>query len=748
MTKKVTADSRSKAERFYRTIGSLLLKAALLLFLATLIFLIYLDAKVTRTFSGQKWQVPAQVYSRSLMLYEGKHLTLSQFVNELEQLRYRKVPQLTGTGQYVIAANKVSVFRRSFTFTEGYENAERFSVTFRGNTVYQLQDAQTKPLESARLEPQLIEHLLSAEQEERELIRLEQVPEIIKDTLLLVEDRDFYHHYGVSPLAILRALWVNLTAGRTVQGGSTLTQQLAKNMYLNSNRTLWRKLNEAFIALVLEYRFSKDQILEAYFNEVFIGQNQANAVHGFGLGSRFYFGKPLTELAEHEYALLIGLVKGPSFYDPRRYPERSQQRRDLVLRLMFEQHLLGAEQYRYAVEQPLQIIARSQYRPSGYPAYLDLVKKELRQLNLSNDVLDSGIKIFTYLDPQSQLAAEQAVTQQLADREPDLQAAMLVADYRAAALLAVVGGRDTKFPGFNRALNAQRQIGSIIKPVIYLEALAQTGRYTLASVLEDQPLVLKSNNQDWRPENFDQTFRGKVPLITALSESLNVPTVRLGLQIGLPAINNGLTKLGLRRKIKLHPAALLGALELTPLEVTQLYQSIANQGVHQSLAAIDTVTDQFGAVVFQRPVQQYRAYSENAAYLLQYGLMQATVSGTARSLQRQFPGRVFAGKTGTSSDYRDSWFSGFDQDTLVTVWVGRDDNQVTGLTGSNGALPVFSRYFSLQRPYPLQLQMPEQIILQRFSATTGQSVGLNCHNSLLLPAISVEMYQINACEND
>ena len=382
-------------------------KLALVTLCVLLTYLIYLDSKVTRAFAGQKWQVPAQIYARSLELYPGKALTSVQLQAELEQLQYQRNPAMTAAGQYSVSRNHVTIYRRAFTYIDGMEPEALFSVEFNSSGINRIRYRQQQEVNFARLEPQLIEHMLSPHQEDRELVRLEQVPGLLKEGLLLVEDRDFYHHRGVSPLSVLRALWANIIAGRTVQGGSTLTQQLAKNMYLTSDRTLLRKINEAMIALILDYRFSKDHLLEAYLNEIFLGQNHATAVHGFGLASRFYFAKPITELRPDEMALMIGMLKGPSYYDPRRYPERAVNRRDLVLRLMFEHHLLTGEQYQQALAQPLQLVARGQYLNARFPAYLDAVKKELRQINFDQQLLSSGIKVFTLLDPTPYQEADQ-----------------------------------------------------------------------------------------------------------------------------------------------------------------------------------------------------------------------------------------------------------------------------------------------------------------------------------------------------
>lgn len=742
--KKKTVKS-SRPARWWRLLWLTALKLSIVVVLALVIYFIYLDSKITTTFSGQKWQVPAQIYGRSLTLFPGKYLTQANLISELEQLQYRRSTEVTGPGQFSVSGGRVTIFRRSFTYVDGEQPAQRFSVEFNRNGISRLL-YQGKSIDFARLEPQLVEHLVSPHQEDRELVRLELVPALLKETLLLVEDRDFYQHRGVSPLSILRAFWVNLTAGRTVQGGSTLTQQLAKNMYLSHDRTLWRKVNEAFIALVLDYRFSKDQILEAYLNEIYLGQNHATAVHGFGLASRFYFGKPLAELAPEQYALLIGVVKGPGYYDPRRFPERAQRRRDLVLRLMFEQHLLDRDAFEQAISKPMQLVARGQYLNASFPAYMDAVKRELRQLALDKNLMHSGIKVFTYLDPMAQTQAERTIGQMVPAMHQELEAAMLVVDYQQAAIQALVGGKTAGYAGFNRALEARRPIGSLIKPPIYLEALAQRGRFTLGTLLDDSPISLRNNNQDWQPQNFDKQFRGPVSLMRALADSRNLPTVRLGLQLGMPKVQDALRRLGLERRVNLYPAALLGAVDLSPYEVTQLYQTIANNGVHQPLATVQAVTDQHGTVVYQRTSLKTQRYPAEDVYLLHYALIEATLTGTAQSLTRTWPQPTFAGKTGTSNDYRDSWFAGFDQDTLVTVWLGRDDNKSTGLTGGSGALRIFADYFRQKGKHNLIRYMPEQVEWQRFSTKSGLPVPEHCPNSWLLPAHKASVLQLAGCD--
>jgi penicillin-binding protein 1B len=323
---------------------------------------------------------------------------------------------------------------------------------------------------------------------------------------------------------------------------------------------------------------------------------------------------------------------------------------------------------------------------------------------------------------------------------------MVVTDYQQGALKAIVGGRNTTFAGYNRAISAKRQIGSIIKPVVYLTALMQPSRFHLGTVLADTPLNLKSGGRSWQPMNYDKKFRGNVPLIQALSESLNIPTVRLGLQLGLPALGQSLQALGLQREVKLQPSSLLGAVEMSPLEVAQLYQTIANKGQYKELAAISAVTGQLGEPVYQRKAKAQAKVDASAAYLLQYAMQQSTQNGTAQSLSQQFPRQRFAGKTGTSSDYRDSWFTGFDHDTGVTVWLGRDDNKEIALTGGSGALPVFVAYFQQLGANSLFRAVPENVTKQFVSKHSGRFVSESCVNVLLLPVIWGEMPEQANCD--
>lgn len=704
-------------------------------------YLFYLDAQIQQRFSGNKWQVPAQLFARPLQLSVGQQLTPQEVIEELQLLSYRRVSRVTQSGEYSYHAKQIRVMRRAFDFAEGAQGELPLSIQFAKGRVSALSNWQSQAeLSQARLEPWLITRLVSSDREDRMLVTLDQVPKPLTQALLLVEDRAFYQHAGVSPLAIARALLVNLKAGRTVQGGSTLTQQLVKNLFLTQEKTLLRKIKEALMALVIDARYSKDEILETYLNEVYLGQNGNQGIHGFGLASWYYFARPLSELGVAEQATLVAMVKGASYYHPKRHPQRTKTRRDMVLRLMFTDHLLDSEQYQTLVKQPLTVASQADRRK--HPAFMRLVAQEIRTHLRSVSVRQSGIRVFTTMDVNAQRKAEQAMQNSLNQLEKrrsleQLQGAMLVSDYATGEIRALVGDRNSAQAGFNRALQAKRQIGSLIKPAVYLTALQQPELYTLATPLDDQPIALPSaGGKMWRPQNADKKFRGSVNLVDALSNSLNVPTVNLGMEVGLPQVADTLQALGVSEPVPVFPSLTLGALALSPLQVNQMYQSLANRGAYLPLHAVQSISSADHQLLWQFNQPAEQRSSAQANYLLSYALHKVTLTGTAKAIKRRFSQVNMAGKTGTTDDYRDSWFSGFDNQHVVTTWVGRDDNQSTGLTGASGALQVFLDYQGRQQPKPLLGRAPQGVQIAHFDPESGRRLPAGCKEALSLPAIS------------
>ncbi|KGR33922.1 penicillin-binding protein 1B [Vibrio campbellii] len=722
-----------------KTIWSFSWKAGVALAAVLLFVGIYLDSVVKDRFDGQLFDLPTVVYARILNLSPGENITIKEMRNELDVLNYRKVSQPRYPGEYSSSSTRIELIRRPFEFADGPEPDRHVMLHFSSSGLQRIQSLESKgDLGYLRIEPKMLGMLEKDQNEQRLFLRRDQFPEVLVDALLATEDRDFYQHDGVSPLAIGRALVANIKAGRTVQGGSTLTQQLAKNLFLTRDKTLWRKVREAYIALILDYRYSKDRILEAYLNEVYLGQSGGDAIHGFALASRYYFGQPIQELRIDQLAMLVGMVKGPSYYNPIRYPERTKTRRDLVLRLLMQQDMLTAEQYEQAVNRPLDTQSKPRIA-SRQPAYFQQLNIELKEKVGDNFKAETGLRLFTSLDPVSQSKLEQAIAKkvpELAKRAgKDLEAAAVAVDRHSGEIRAMVGGKRVGYEGFNRALNASRPIGSLVKPAIYLTALEQPEKYNLATTLHDTPLSLKgSKGSVWSPRNFDRKFRGDVPLYLALAKSLNVPTVRLGMELGIPEVSDTLERLGVdKSEIRPVPSMFLGSFSLTPFEVAQMYQTVTNSGKRAKLSALRSVIDMDGNVLYQSLPRSSQAVDQQAAWLTTYAMKQGVAQGTGRFLQSQFAWAALAGKTGTSNDSRDSWFVGIDGREVTTVWLGRDDNKSTKLTGSSGALRVYAEYLKQRIPERLELPWPKEVTTLGFQKAANGALEMNCRSEYKLP---------------
>jgi len=701
---------------------------------------IYLDAVVQEKFSGKRWTIPATVFARPLELFVGQKLDKDDFLTELDALGYRRERAVDGPGVVSVAGNTIEMHTRGFHFYEGIEESQRIRVRFSGDFVASLTRGNNVELPVARLEPLVIGGLYPAHNEDRILIKLEQAPPYLLETLVAVEDREFFDHFGVSPKSIARAAWVNLSAGGVRQGGSTLTQQLVKNFYLTNERSLSRKATEAMMAILLELHYDKREILEAYLNEVFLGQDGRRAIHGFGLASQYFFGRPLVELQVQHVALLVGMVKGPTYYNPRRNPERALERRNLILDMLVEQQVIDSETAAAAKQKPLGVTPRGSLADSSYPAFLDLVKRQLREEYRDEDLTEEGLRIFTSFDPILQAKAEKAMTEtlkRLGKAAEGVEGAMLVTNPETGELQAMLGGRQPGFAGFNRALDASRPIGSLIKPAIYLAALEKPSQYTLTSLLEDEPFSVKgADGQVWRPQNYGRNAHGAVYLYQALANSYNLSTARLGLDLGVPHVLKTLERLGASPQWPAYPSMLLGAGGLRLIEVADMYQTLANGGFNTPLRGIRSVVAADGEPLSRYPFKIQQRFDAGAIYLTQYAMQRAMLEGTGRSVYNQLPRSLaLAGKTGTTNDSRDSWFAGFSQDLLAVVWLGRDDNGKTSLTGATGALQVWADFMRRADPLPLQMPMPDNVVMAWIDAQTGQGTAENCPGAVQMPYI-------------
>ncbi|MCZ7836281.1 bifunctional glycosyl transferase/transpeptidase [Atlantibacter hermannii] len=705
-----------KPQRKHRWLW-LLLKILLVLIVVLVIYGVYLDQKIRSRIDGKVWQLPAAVYGRMVNLEPDMPVSKQEMVQLLEATQYRQVTRMTRPGEFTVQANSIEMIRRPFDFPDSKEGQVRARLTFSKDRLESIENLDSKrEFGFFRLDPRLITMLSSPNGEQRLFVPRSGYPDLLVDTLIATEDRHFYEHDGISLYSIGRAVLANLTAGRAVQGASTLTQQLAKNLFLSSERTLWRKANEAYMALIMDARYSKDRILELYLNEVYLGQSGDNEIRGFPLASLYYFGRPVDELSLDQQALLVGMVKGASIYNPWRNPKMALERRNLVLRLLQEQKVIDQELYDMLSARPLGVQPRGGVI-SPQPAFMQMVRQEL-QTKLGDKVKDlSGVKIFTTFDSVAQDAAEKAAIEGIPAlikqrKLSDLETAMVVVDRFSGEVRAMVGGANPQFAGYNRAMQARRSIGSLAKPATYLTALSQPNQYRLNTWIADAPISLpQPNGQVWSPQNDDHRYSGQVMLVDALTRSMNVPTVNLGMAIGLPAVTDTWLKLGVP-KDQLHPvpSMLLGALNLTPIEVAQAFQTIASGGNRATLSAVRSVIAEDGTALFQSFPQSERAVPAQAAYMTLWTMQQVVQRGTGRQLGAKYPGLHLAGKTGTTNNNVDTWFAGIDGREVVITWVGRDNNQPTKLYGASGAMSIYQRYLSNQSPIALDLTPPEDIV--------------------------------------
>lgn len=695
----------------------LLLKLFIIFVVLIAIYGVYLDQKIRSRIDGKVWQLPAAVYGRMVNLEPEMSISKNEMVKLLQATQYRQVTKMTRPGEFTVQAKSIEMIRRPFDFPDSKEGQVRARLTFDGDRLDTIENMDNnRQFGFFRLDPRLITMLSSANGEQRLFVARNGFPDLLVDTLLATEDRHFYEHDGISLYSIGRAVLANLTAGRTVQGASTLTQQLVKNLFLSSERSYWRKANEAYMAVLMDARYSKDRILELYMNEVYLGQSGDNEIRGFPLASLYYFGRPVEELSLDQQALLVGMVKGASIYNPWRNPKLALERRNLVLRLLQQQQVIDQELYDMLSARPLGVQPRGGVI-SPQPAFMQMVRQEL-QSKLGDKVKDlSGVKIFTTFDSVAQDAAEKAAVEGIPvlkkqRKLSDLETAMVVVDRNTGEVRAMVGGAEPQFAGYNRAMQARRSIGSLAKPATYLTALSQPNQYRLNTWIADAPISLRQPNaQVWSPQNDDKQFSGQVMLVDALTRSMNVPTVNLGMALGLPAITDTWQKLGVP-KDQLHPvpAMILGALNLTPIEVAQAFQTIASGGNRAQLSALRSVIAEDGSVLYQSFPQAERAVPAQAAYMTLWTMQQVVQRGTGRQLGAKYPGLHLAGKTGTTNNNVDTWFAGIDGREVVITWVGRDNNQPTKLYGASGAMSIYQRYLANQSPVPLNLVAPEDIV--------------------------------------
>ncbi|MGY0398889.1 MAG: penicillin-binding protein 1B [Ostreibacterium sp.] len=701
-----------------------------------------------KALDGVLWELPSRVYARPLELYVGRPLKIANLKKELDYLEYRDEVAVPEPGTFHINGNEILIYKRAFTFWDGQEKANLIRVTVKKNKITDLMDLNDlNPIAITRIEPLLVGSIYPKHHQDRILINLDKTPTILVDTLLATEDRRFYSHAGIDPRGLIRAIYKGIKSKKGIrQGASTITQQFVKNHYLTRERRISRKVKEAIIAVILEKYYSKKQILEGYLNEIFLGQDGDRSIHGFGLASEFYFGKPLNELGVHQIATLVSLVREPGRANPFKHPQYAKKRRALILSVMVGQNLISQREADLAKSLPLDVLAKSERsKKDRYYSFLQLVYHQLNE-EYDSKKLASGLNVFTTLDPIIQEKAEHSVANSLQVLEENhrlkknfLQAASVIVNTSTAEVIAIVGDRDPTRKGFNRAIQARRQPGSLLKPVVYMTALEYPQRYSLSTIVDNAPLIYKSGSEVWAPKNYSKRETGKVLLIDALVHSYNIPTARIALDIGIHDIVGRLQDLGARKGLPEFPSIVLGSIAMSPFEIAQIYEPLANGGYRMPLRVITSITDTYGNSVTRYPMQSVKVISDGPYYLTIKAMQEVVKRGTARGLSDKIsPKLQIAGKTGTTDDYRDSWFAGFSGNYLNVIWVGNDNNKKIGLSGSRGAMRVWMDIMKDLPLKPLVVKKPNNIFDFEIDFSTGELMSEACrgiHQSANLPFI-------------
>lgn len=691
---------------------------------------------VDRRLQGERWMVPSRLYARPLVLRAGMVLDPVTLVRTLNGLKYEQKPDLPpGPGEFVVGDGMVALQPRPAADAA----TEPLVTTFEKGRVKQLVGLKTKrPYDHQSLEPELITYLFDQSREKRRIVRYEELPDHLVKAVLAIEDRRFFTHPGLDPFRVVGAAVRNVRADSYVQGGSTITQQLVKNFFLTPEKSFKRKAQEALLALVLERRAHKKDILELYLNEIYLGQLGSFSINGMGEGARMYFHKDVGNLTLSESALLAGMIQSPNPYNPYRHAKRAKERRDQVLRAMRDAEFTDAATIEAAIAQPLVVEEAALDRVEA-PYFADLVQQQLQQRYEPRDLTTQNLSIQTSLDLRLQTLAQQAVEQGLDKLEatlkrkapaPPIQACLISLVPETGEIVALVGGRSYEKSQYNRVTQARRQPGSTFKPFVYLTAFEATfdepglPPITPATVVEDAPAVFFYEDKEYIPQNYENRYLGNVTLRRALAHSLNVATVKVAEMVGFDKVSDLWSKkLGMTSAVAAYPAVALGAFEATPLDMATAYNVLANGGLKVDPLTVLSVTDDKGRSLEQHRAQPPKRVVHAESTFLVVNMMRSVMNeGTAAASRSWGFTADAAGKTGTTNDLRDAWFAGFTPDLLTVVWVGIDDNTPLNLSGAKAALPIWVQFMkdALQGTKSRPFRVPsENVIYMDIDKETG-----------------------------
>jgi penicillin-binding protein 1B len=726
---------------------------------------LYVYKQSVGKFEIRRLSLPTRIYTDYVPLKPGTIISPEDLIERLDRLGYRQQPALSQAGDYQVAKNIIGIWTRPFTHPTGKYASEPLKITFRGAQIESVVSARNGEIrENTAIEPELLTSILSEQLENRRPVTLDQVPKSLQDAVVVTEDVRFWHHPGVDPIGLFRALFRNIRAGGVTEGGSTLTQQLVKNYYLTGVKTYKRKVIEAFMSVILDAKYSKREILEAYLNDIYLGRNRSISILGVGEAARYYFGKPVSEITVPESALLAGIIKSPNNYSPFVRPDLAMQRRNTVLLLMLRNKKIDQPTYDKAMATPLpQRPNRQRSGLGSIPYYVDRVLQEMARDYGITDVKGRGLQIYTAIDLNAQDFAANTLEHGLAQLEKGhrnlrranspLQGAMIYADIPTGEIRALIGGRNYDINQFNRALNAKRQIGSLVKPFVYATAFEpslSSQNITPATLVSDQRFVLKRKfSADWSPHNYENRYHDTVTVREALEQSLNSASVRIGLACGLEPIIRTAHTLGVQSEMENNPAMLLGAVGIPPIEMADAYATIGRIGSRVPLHTIRFVTDDRGRVVSAGgDLQAVQVFPPRDMYMLvnvMKGVMDRGTAAGARSMGFKL---TAAGKTGTTNDKRDAWFIGFTPKQLTLTWLGFDDNVPIGLSGGEGAVPIWTRFMigATGGQPNVDFGAPAGIVFAQVDETSGGLATPMCpQNSIVNEAFKEGTQPSNPC---
>ncbi len=669
------------------------------------VYAIYAGKLVTERMSELKWDLPSRVYSAPIILYPGATMVESDLKEYFSQLGYREAKGGSiQVGQWRRKGRGYEWRTRPFQDVIGKHASTRIEVAFTGRQLDLVHsDSGAGEDSTVTLEPRLIGEIYPSKREDRTIVRLKDVPETLRQAILVMEDQHFYSHFGISFRGMARAFFRNIRGGKVTEGGSTLTQQLMKNFFLSPDRTFRRKIRELVMTLVTERLYSKDEIFEAYINEIYLGQRKSTSIHGFGEAAQFYFSKEIGTLTLGEQAILASLIRSPGKFSPYEHPDEAKKQRRLVLQRLLEAKIINENQFSLADREPIEPRGKGSSENIA-PFYVDFVKSEISEQFSQASLEKDGYEIHTTLDPFLQEEALRAVNEGLKaiatypklKKTQPLEAALIAVVPQTGAVKAMVGGREYASSQFNRAVQARRQIGSSVKPFVAAVALSPLSEKDLpvaipSTLLEDRPSTFAFSGRDWSPKNYEDTYFGETTLRGAIEFSLNVATVNLAAKVGLTRISQSLEEFGFK-SFSAVPAVVLGALEASPIELARAYTVFANGGIRTEPHGIVSVINSNGERLEQRSMEVKTVIDPRVAFLVTHILKGVIERGTARSVGKLGIIGALAGKTGTTQDNRDSWFVGYSPNLLTVVWLGFDQESTTGLTGASGALQVWIRF--------------------------------------------------------